>query len=107
MKYTYLPLEKENDLNKILRVQKSKGNNIHILFHSLWDKNSMKLVDLLNSKCKKSTKYSEPVYGVDSFNMPHSFVIFNTSLAPALVSVERGKVIVEDYLASIYKKLRL
>ena len=98
MKYTYLPLEKENDLNKILRVQKSKGNNIHILFHSLWDKNSMKLVDLLNSK---------PVYGVDSFNMPHSFVIFNTSLAPALVSVERGKVIVEDYLASIYKKLRL
>lgn len=107
MKYTYIPLGKENDLNKILKVQKSTGNNIHILFHSLWDKHSTSLVDQLNGRYNINTQYSEPVYGVDSFNMPHSFVIFDTSLVPALVSFERGKVVVEDYLSRIYRKFRL
>jgi len=107
MKYNYMPLEKENDLNKILRSQKARGHSIHMLFHSLWDSASMKLLEQVQNSNKDVGQRKEPLYGVDSFNMPHSFVIFGTTKSPALVSIERGRVVVEDYLARIYKKLRI
>lgn len=107
MKYNYMSLEKENDLNKILRSQKARGHSIHILFHSLWDNNSIKLLEQVQKNSTDSMQRKDPLYGVDSFNMPHSFVIFGTTKSPALVSIERGRVVVEDYLARIYKKLRI
>lgn len=107
MKYKYVPLKKENDLNKILKVQKNTEEKFHIFFHSLWDNISTDIVTKLTNKYDKQSKYTETVYGVDSFNLPHSFVIFSTTKIPALVSLEKNKVIVEDYPAMIYKKLRI
>ena len=43
MKYNILPLVKENDLNKVLKNQKYSGEDIHILFLSLWDNYSSEL----------------------------------------------------------------
>jgi hypothetical protein len=105
MNYQIIPLEKENDLNKILKKQKDDNSDMHILFHSLWDGYAQNLVDQLTKRYKK--KWGAPLYLVDTFNMPHSFVIFDTTKIPALVSLERGRVSVEDYLPRIYSKLKV
>jgi hypothetical protein len=105
MKYSLIPLEKENDLNKLLKRQKESNLDIHILFHSLWDEAAQTLVKKITERYKKTK--GAPLYLVDSFNMPHSFVIFDTTKIPALVSLERGKTFVEDYLPRIYSKLKV
>jgi len=108
MNLDIISLKKENDLNKILKRQRATGEPLHILFTSLWDKYSQSL-----SEAAKETYDSKlgsrktPMYVVDSFNMPHSFVIFKTTKLPALVSLYGQKVIVEDYLPRIYKKLKI
>ena len=107
MSYSILPLARENDLNKILKTQRFSRENIHILFLSLWDKFSDSLREELLSKYSEEEEPGQKVYLVDSFNMPHSFVIFNTTKAPSLVSLAKGKIIIEDYLPRIYKKLKL
>ena len=108
MVYKLISLDKENDLNKILKKQKFTNEDIHFLFYSLWDKHSASLVEKLKDKLGSSKKKNgPPLYLVDSFNMPHSFVIFNTSKVPSLVSLERGKIVVEDYLSKIYEKFNI
>lgn len=107
MQYNILPLIKENDLNKVLKNQKYSGEDIHILFLSLWDEYSKKLRSSLWNKYSIPVKYGKKIYVVDSFNMPHSFVIFNTTKVPSLVSLVRGKVLLEDYLPRIYKKFKI
>ena len=106
MRYTIKPLKKENDLNKILKTQRNTQEDVHILFLSLWDEHCELLKERLTAKYGKSER-GQSVYLVDSFNMPHSFVIFNSLKAPSLVSVVRGKVTKEDYLPRIYKKFSL
>jgi len=106
MKYNIVSLTKENDLNKVLRNQKSSGEDLHILFLSLWDKWSVSLEEKIRKRFPKVGR-GQTVYTVDSYNMPHSFVIFNTSKVPSLVSLVRGKVLVEDYLPRIYRKFKL
>lgn len=98
-------LTKENDLNKIIRKQKREKNKISILFISLWDKHSTDLVEKL--KQKYSGKKGEPLYIVDSFNMPHSFVIYNTTKLPHLVQLKRDNIHSEDYLSMIEKSLKV
>jgi hypothetical protein len=44
---------------------------------------------------------------VDSFTMPHAFVIFKTTKLPHLVLLKRGGVESEDYLSKIYHELGL
>ncbi len=107
MKYNIVSLNKENDLNKILKVQKNSNEDIHILFLSLWDKFSNELESKVKKKYSRNRNTGQKVYTVDSFNMPHSFVIFNTTKVPCLVSLERGKVVIEDYLPRIYKKFKI
>ena len=93
-------LRTENQLNKILKTQKKTGDKVSVLFTSLWDKHSEKLVNDLQ-KWKGHT----PLYVVDSFTMPHAFVIFKTSKVPHLVTMKRGTVESEDYLSMIYRSL--
>ena len=107
MKYNIVSLKKENDLNKVLKNQKYSGEDLHILFLSLWDKWSVSLEEKLKNKWPSEGKRGQTVYTVDSYNMPHSFVIFNSFKVPSLVSLVRGKVMVEDYLPLIYKKFKL
>jgi len=100
--YTPIFLKTENQLNKLVRQQKRTREPLSILFVSLWDKFSNDLV----GKLKKSTG-KKPVYIVNSFTMPHAFVIFHTTKLPHLVTLGRRELRSEDYLSQIYRSLGL
>ena len=106
MAYKIIHLEKENDLNKVLKKQRKSKEQIKVLFVSLWDKWCVSLVKKLDKKYSKVDK-GLPVYIVNSFTMPHSYVIFKSFSLPHLVSLNKDSVIKEDYLPNIYKTLRV
>jgi|TARA_R110002072_G_scaffold52110_3_gene139255 hypothetical protein len=99
-------LKKENDLNKILRQQRRERNAINILFTSLWDKHSEATVSKLKEKYSDQ-EYGQPLYIVDSFHMPHSFVIYNTTKLPHLVRLSNKGIQSEDYLSMIERSLKI
>jgi hypothetical protein len=99
-------LKKENDLNKIIKQQKRDKYPISILFTSLWDKHSEELVSKLKEKYKDNDK-GQPLYIVDSFRMPHSYVIYNTTKLPHLVRLSRKGLQSEDYLSMVEKALKV
>lgn len=101
--FTLTFLSKENDLNKILRNQKRSKNTINLLFISLWDQHCTDLVDKIRENYSQSE--GEDLYIIDSFNMPHSFVIYNTTKVPHLVNVSSRGIQSEDYLPMIMKAL--
>ena len=101
--YTPVFLKTENELNKILKRQKRTGEEVAILFTSLWDKWCVELVEQL--KKRKTRPNAKPVYIVDSFKMPHAFVIFKSSKLPHFVRLTSKSVESEDYLARVYKSL--
>jgi hypothetical protein len=97
-------LSKENDLNKIIKAYKKDKKSINILFVSLWDEWCQELVEKLKEKYADNDR-GQPLYIVDSFYMPHSFVIYNTSKLPHLVHLNHKGVHSEDYLPMIYNTL--
>jgi len=102
MENRVIKLETENELNKIIKQQKKTGEKMNILFYSLWDEHSERVISRLIDYKKQ-----KPLYLVDSFSMPHAFVIYNTTKVPHLVSLNKDKVLSEDYLPMIYKSLGL
>lgn len=107
MTYRIVKLEKENDLNRELRKQKRERGELSILFVSLWDKYSMDLLKKLEKRYKNAPDTAKPLYVVDSYNMPHSFVIFKSSMLPQYVNIRRSKVFTENYLPFIYRTLNI
>jgi len=103
--YNLVFLQKENDLNKVLRKFKRDPKRCSILFVSLWDKWCEKLLSKLKEKYTGSE--GEALYIVDSLNMPHSFVIYNTNKTPHLIQLRRDQTFSEDYLPHVYKMLKL
>jgi hypothetical protein len=99
-------LKKENDLNKIIRSYKRDREPLNILFVSLWDETSNSLVAKLKEKYK-DTEGGQPLYIVDSFRMPHSFVIYNTTKLPHLVRLTKRGIQSDDYLSLVMKTLRV
>ena len=97
---------KENELNKLIKDQKSRGSREFILFTSLWDKVSDNLVHRLESNPSKRS-----VSIINSFDAPHSFVIWKLDKVPSLVILEgRGndkRVVVTNHVTDIYKRLGL
>jgi len=106
MKYSLQFLKKENDLNKILSQQKSSKSNMSILFVSNWDYWCSDLVEELRNKYTDCDE-GEKLYIVNSFDMPHSFVIYGSTKVPHLVRLKKGKVRSEFYLPNIYKQLKV
>tara|TARA_R110000796_G_C14335451_1_gene409666 strand:- start:198 stop:518 length:321 start_codon:yes stop_codon:yes gene_type:complete len=99
-------LKKENDLNKIIKQQKRDRLPLNILFTSLWDKKSQDLVTKVKEKYEH-IENGQPLYIVDSFHMPHSFVIYNTTKLPQLVRLSRKGISSEDYLSMVEKALKI
>ena len=99
-------LKKENDLNKIIKQQKKDRDSINILFVSLWDRHSISLVEKLEEKYGNKER-GQPLYIVDSFRMPHSFVIYNTTKLPHLVRLTKSGNLSEDYLSMVEKELKV
>ena len=113
MKYRLEFLSRETDINKVLgRVNTAKAsrayrnNSANFLFVSLWDKWGSLLVDKLK---EKYTGEDSPrtLYIVNSFEMPHSFLIFNTTTTPTLVKLGDRRVMSIDRLPTIYSELGL
>ena len=102
--YNPVFLQSENELNKILKAQKRTGQQVSLLFVSLWDKWCNELVDTIKST---ATDKGRKLYIVNSFTMPHAFVIFNTTKLPHLLKLGRDKVRSDDYLPLVYKGLGL
>tara|TARA_R110002051_G_scaffold95113_1_gene165034 strand:+ start:453 stop:794 length:342 start_codon:yes stop_codon:yes gene_type:complete len=112
--YSPIFLSTENHLNKILKKQKRTKQNISILFTSLWDDNSSDLIESLKKESAAASLYGlapgdfkRDLYVANSFQMPHSFVIFKTFRVPTLVRLVRDSVKCEDYLPKIYEELGL
>ena len=99
-------LLKENELNKLIKDQRTRGNREFILFTSLWDTVSNNVLEAIKNKPPKV-----PVSVVNSFDTPHSFVIWGVKKTPCLVVLEgRGsdkRLTVTDHVTDIYKRLRL
>jgi len=100
MKNNVIFLDKENQINRVIREQRKSGNKVRLLFVSLWDKCSTLLVDSLEN-------YDDtvPIYVANSFTMPHAFVIHHVIKSPSLVTLLRDRYVKEDYLSNIYKEL--
>ena len=99
-------LERENDLNKLIKHNKRRRINFSILFVSLWDEYSTRVVEKVKEMYEDSDE-GETLYIVDSFHMPHSFVIYNTTKVPHLVQLRRGELISEDYLPHVMDALKI
>ena len=99
-------LKKENDLNKVIKRFKRDSYPVSILFISLWDEYCNGVVDKLKEKYK-DIKKGETLYIVDSFRMPHSFVIYKTTKIPHLIQLRPDNMVSEDYLPHILKTLKL
>jgi hypothetical protein len=100
--FTLTFLSKENDLNKILRNQKRSKNTINLLFVSLWDQHCTDLINKIRENYSESQ--GEDLYIIDSFNMPHSFVIYEVTKTPGLVILRKDKpTYFESYLPRIYE----
>lgn len=107
MSYKLIKLNKENELNRELRKQKKDKSEMAILFVSPWNKYCIALQERLEKRFSNPHPNAIPLYIVDSYNMPHSFVIFNSSVLPQLVTLRKNKVLSEDYLPMVYRYLDL
>jgi len=106
MKFSLHFLRKENDLNKILSQQKANKKNMSILFISDWDDWCSGLVEKLKENYEEGGE-GEKLYIVNSFDMPHSFVIYGSTKVPHLVKLKKGKIRSEFYIPNIYKQLKV
>jgi len=97
---------KENELNKLIKEQKQYGSKEFILFTSLWDTVSDKVLEAIKNKPPRVS-----LSVINSFDTPHSFVIWGVKKTPCLVVLEgRGRekrLTVTDHVTDIYKRLRL
>ena len=103
--YSPVFLTTENQLNKVLKQQKKFKIPMGVMFISLWDKPSQRLVRRLKSSL--TSKEGKPLYIVDSYTMPHAFVIFKTTKLPHLVQFNKVGMVSEDYLPKVYEELGL
>lgn len=98
-------IEKEHQLNKLLKSYRKSDKKVGFLFYSQWDKWCVELINQLDQK--SPVKSESKLYLVNSFDTPHSFVIFNPSKLPYLVLSDNKTLYSTDYLPEIYCLLGL
>lgn len=99
-------LTKENEINKLIRSQKKTGQKTYVLFTSQWDDHCTNILKAIERKCKSKTLPSSiPLFVINSFDAPHSFVIYDVKKAPTLVILDGNDVFKEEYTPNIWHKL--
>ena len=95
---------RESQINKLIKDQKFSKKKSYFLFISLWDDVCCRLTGELE---KNPPPFEVNI--VNSFDTPHSFVIWGVTKAPTLVSLDAGgrRVIISEHITDIYKRLRL
>jgi len=99
-------ITKENELNKLIKDQKISGYKEFIVFVSLWDSVSINLLKALEERPSRRS-----INIINSFDTPHSFVIWGLDKVPALVILEGSgptkKITITEHVTDIYKRLGL
>lgn len=111
MNYNLVRIKDNAHFSKILKSHKKSMERSTFLFISLWDDNSTKVMEKLESL---SSEEGDTIYVVDSFSAPNSFAVYNTSIVPTVVQTKMvqgksgdavNKVRVTDYLPHVYDLL--
>jgi hypothetical protein len=100
-------LKKENVINKLIREQKRTGKKTYVLFTSQWDVPCQVLLNSIKNKVVKSNSVKIPLFVINSFDTPHSFVIYDIKSAPVLVVLDGNDVYKEEYTPNIWHKLNV
>ncbi len=98
MMRTLKTLQTEKELNSVLKRRRSQ--NFVVLYHSLWDKWSQRIVKGAEEWAKEEG--DETLYFVNSWDLPQSFASFSITSTPALVHFKNKKVKVDVEYPKIY-----
>ena len=95
---------RENQINKLIKDQKFSKKKSYFLFVSLWDNVCCSLIKEL-----EANPPNFEVNVVNSFDTPHSFVIWGVTKAPTLVTLDAGgrRSVISENVTDIYKRLKL
>lgn len=99
-------VKRENDLNRLIKGQKRDRDDLILLYISLWDTPCTAMMS------KLIDTYAHVLEGrvvniVDSFSLPHSFVIHQVTTAPTLVYVTSKSTRKYTYIPEIWDFLGL
>ena len=97
-----ITLEREGLLNSLIKNKRSA--DFKVLYYSKWDKYSTNLLEYVNSSWVNQ-KGDETLYLINSWDLPHSFVAFNVTSTPCIVSSVKGRIRKEDYLPRVWNSL--
>ena len=95
---------RENQINKLIKDQRFNKKRAYFLYISLWDNVCSSLIKELEDRPPNFE-----VNIVNSFDTPHSFVIWDVITTPTLVTLEGGarKTHITKHVTDIYKRLKL
>ena len=102
MTRTVIELDREGHLNSLIKNKRSE--DFKVLYYSKWDKYSTKVIEYVQSSWV-AQKGDETLYIVNSWDLPHSFVAFNVTHVPCMVSSVRGRIRKEEYLPRVWNSL--
>jgi len=95
-------LNREGQLNSLIRSKRDE--DFKVLYYSLWDKESTEIVENLRKEWVHK-EGDETLFLVNSWDLPHSFVAFQVSKVPCLVSSVNGRIRKEDQPSRIWTSL--
>lgn len=90
----------EKELNTFLKTRKDE--DFTILYYSLWDNWSDKIVELAE-KAEVEDRLQYPVILVNSFELPQAFSTFSITSSPTLVHFRNGEVLVDVEYPKVYE----
>ena len=95
---------RENQINKLIKDQRFNKKRAYFLYISLWDNVCSSLIKELEDRPPNFE-----VNIVNSFDTPHSFVIWGVTATPTLVILEGAarKTTITQQVTDIYKRLKL
>lgn len=96
-----IKVQKESVINTLLKNKKSK--DFTILYHSMWDENSKKIVRLSEEWAKVEDLDDTVLYTVSSWDLPHAFMAFRVTKTPTLVRCVKGRIRLMDYNPHLHK----
>ena len=92
-------LKKETQLNSLIK--RKREEDFHILYYSLWGSDCKKIMTLVDEW--KIREGEEKLYTINSWDLPHAFTAFKICRVPALVSVKKGRIRVDDQYSQLYR----
>ena len=94
-------VEREGVINSLDKNKRKE--DFTLFYYSLWDDRSNKVNNAMTEWVDKNPNSSEVVHTVNSWDLPHSFMVFSVTTVPALVTCRKGRIRVETYFPRVLK----